>query len=128
MNVERKGMKCNLQCMLARDNIKVDKEAGLHPQRKEVIMEQEVTKKSKEKLQYESRRMAKIDLDCEAQLTEMGKKSENSFSVKNHLKHVVPTEDKDQGKIISSCQTVQISTFMFFSFQESVIPVVFWRY
>lgn len=121
--LREKNMKLELQCMLERDDIKVDKETSLHMQRKEVIMEQKVAKKSKEKLQCESRRMAKnhaltteIDLNREAQLREMGKRSENSSSVRNHLKHVVPTENKDQGKIIISCQTVQISTFTFFSF------------
>lgn len=123
MDVDRKSMKLELQFMLERDDIKVNKEAGLHLQRKEIIMEQKLAKKSKEKLQYESRRMAKnhaltteIDLNCEAYFREMGKKSENISSVKNHLKHVVPTENKDQRKIIISCQTVQISTFTFVSF------------
>jgi len=39
MDVDRKSMKLELQFMLERDDIKVDKEAGLHLQRKEVIME-----------------------------------------------------------------------------------------
>ena len=58
MDVERKSMKLELQCMLERDDVKADKEAGLHLQSKEVIMEQKVAIKSKEKLQYESK-MAK---------------------------------------------------------------------
>lgn len=96
-------MKLELQCMLEKHDIKVDKEAGL-PSAGEggYYGLESCQKKSKEKLKYENRRMAKnhvlnieVDLNCETWLREMGKISKNSSLIKNHFKHMVLPEDKD---------------------------------
>lgn len=57
-DVERIYGKLELECLLERDDIKVNQEARLHLQGKEVIMEKKVANKSKDKLQQENRRMA----------------------------------------------------------------------
>lgn len=44
-----------------------------------------------------------VDLNCEAWLREMGKKSKNISLIKTRLKHVVPPKDKDRGKLVTSC-------------------------
>lgn len=52
----------------------------------------------------------------------MGKKSESSFSIKGHLKHAMPTEDKDGGKTVTIVRLFKLTHSCFSHFKSVLLP------